>query len=470
MAGDNDLAPALDEDLREIKRARINNDINVVVFADRGMYSESPGTFIYVKRDTFLVPLIDLSNLDSGDPATLSFFISYLKNNFPSESYALVIWGHGTGWFKGDNFFYKSVAYDASSTNSIDVFNGELSTTIPDSLFNVLIFDACLMGSVEVLVELQNKARYVIASPALVPAYGFNYTALLEAFVIEEVENLLRRIVDGFVQFYDSLGITVSLAIYDLSRIEMSVEVLENVVASSYLKTTTELLKYRFSVTTYNTFSNEIFDSTAIFADLVEFLRKGWSIESLPLVLYAKGNLRLKNSSFLSVYFPVNYSVLKRDFSKYGCLRFERRVRFLDLVLNALRDTLMEGDTVMVHYIEGKDGYMIVLQNLIKASKWLCELKVERDGTIKQTVYSNSKKFFLKLTPGLYRFYLRVITNNPTTFYSLRLSPDTLKVEDGSTPYYNSIVSNFESGFDVLGRKSSKAKIFFKNHKKHIVY
>lgn len=470
MAGDNDLAPAMDEDLREIKRARINSSINVVVFADRGIYSESPGTFVYVKRDTFLMPVMNLGNLDSGDPTTLSFFINYLKSNFPSENYALVIWGHGKGWLKGDDFFYKSVAYDASSTNSIEVFNGELSATIPDFLFNVIIFDACLMGSVEVLLELQNKATYVIASPALVPAYGLNYTALLEAFAIQKTEDVWRRIVEDYIQYYDSLGYTVSLGVYDLSKVEMTLDIIKDAVESSYIKSTTELLKYRFKSTTYNTFSNEIADSSSDLVDLAELLRKGWGIDSLPLVLFAKGNLRFENSSFLSVYFPVSYPILKRDFSKYRCLNFERRIKFLDLVLNALRDSLMQGDTLSVHYIKGKGGYTLFLKNLIKASKWQCELRVEKEGTIKQTVYFNSEKFFLKLTPGLYRFYLRVITNNSNYFYSLFINPDTLRVEDWDTPFHNSIVSSLEDGFDILGRKSQRAKILFKDYKKYIVY
>jgi len=472
MAGDNDLATALDEDLREIKKAKISKDLNVVIFADRGGFSESPGTYIYAKRDTFLITLLNLGNLDSGDPATLSFFVNYLKINFPSENYGLLIWGHGTGWSKSEPLFSKSVAYDAVSSSSIEVFNGELYVSLPDSLFNFIVFDACLMGSIEVLWELQSKTKYVIASPSLVPSFGLDYSKLLETLTADEdVGNVLKRIVDDYLALYDSLGFTVSLVVYDLSRIDTTEEILKGVVESSYSKTTTELLKYRFHALTYNTYSNEVLDTFAILVDVVDLLNKGWGIKTLPLIFYAKGNFHFRNSSFLSAYFPLSYSVLKRDFVRYEKLRFERRVKFSDLLLNTLKDSIAGSDTVYAHFGREKRGMVLTLQNLIKASKWQCELKIERDGILRQRLFSTSGKFLLRLTPGNYKLYVDVIPGNATYRYSLSLSPDSLRVDERDTPYYNSTVDTIDGARDILGRESKREKgILFKKGKKYLVY
>ncbi len=472
MAGDNDLAMALDKDLSEIKRARIDRSLNVVVFADRGIFSECPGTFMYVKRDTFLVTLLSLGNLDSGDPGNLSFFITYLRHNFPSDYYALVIWGHGTGWNKSENFFQKSVAIDASTSNSIEVFNGELTSSLPDSLFSVIFFDACLMGSIEVLWELREKTRYVVASPALVPSLGFNYTKLLEMFSMEEkIENILKKSVDDFVSDYDSLGFTVSLGVFDLTKIDTTEKIIKDAVESSYLKTTTELLKYRMNAITYNTYSNQVEDPEACLIDVVSLLKLGWAIDTLPVVLYARGNFRFENLSFLSAYFPLNYSIIKRDFLNYRSLNFQRRTNFLDLVLNTLSDSLGEVDTVRALIVREKNGIILSLQNLVKASRWQCLLRVEKEGIVKQELYSLSEKFLLRLTPGFYKLSLEVIPRNKLRGTLLYLTPDTITVLEGETPYYNSIMAELDSGVDILGRQSSKGKgVLFNQSKKYVVY
>ena len=55
----------------------------------------------------------------------------------------------------------------------------DLAEVLSPYRFDYILFDACFMGSVEVLYELRHSARYFIASPAEILADGFPYHLIL---------------------------------------------------------------------------------------------------------------------------------------------------------------------------------------------------------------------------------------------------------------------------------------------------
>ena len=87
----------------------------------------------------------------------------------------MVIWDHGGGlsgaaWDdtnRGDNLTLKEIS-------------SALSNATLDNL-DILAFDACLMGMVEVATEFEGLADYLVASEELVPGEGFAYDDLLNA-------------------------------------------------------------------------------------------------------------------------------------------------------------------------------------------------------------------------------------------------------------------------------------------------
>lgn len=470
IAADNDLAANADLDLEEIRSAQISQDVNVVVFADRGFMSAEPGTCIFIKRDTFLIRLEELGNWDSGDPGTLSFFLNYLKTRYPSENYGLVIWGHGTGWLKSA-LLYRNVSYDASSGNSIDVFNGELKLAIPDSFFSFILFDACLMGSIEVLWELKGKCQYVLASPALVPVSGFNYKKLIECFSHNEsIPDLLKRVVDGYVDEYSSMGLSIVFSLYDISKFDETEQILTSVVNESYFHSITELKKYRSKTLTYNFYSNEVIDTSAFYIDIVDFLKK-MGIFGLPIVSYSKGSGIFSEVSYLSVYFPLQYSVLERDFFKYRQLAFQRSVNFLDLVLNALESEIPERDTLRVEVKKDSRGTIFYFPDLIKAQNWRAELVLEKDNSQVFTISSYTNRFLAKITPGTYKLRVKIYTREGRVLEIIP-SPEVVVIDSTYTPYITNVVDFLEGGYDPLGRKSgpSQRGLQFKEGKKYIVF
>lgn len=475
FAGDNDLASQVDVDLEEIRKARYSEELNVVIFADRGAGSVQPGSFVYIKRDTFLIQIRDFGDLDSGDPQTLNFFVRFLRENYPSESYGLVLWGHGTSWMKSSDPFYKSIAFDAVSGNSIDVFNGELKWAIPDTIFNFIVMDACLMGGIEVLWELRGKARYVVASPALVPATGLNYMRFIDSFVsnIDNTILALNAIVNDYVEEYDSLGCSVLLSLYDLYKLQYIKTVLPGLVLESYNLAPHSLRKYRESSITYNLYSNEVQDTLAPFIDFCDFIGKWKGPHLFPFILNSKGNGVFQDAGGVSVYFPLSLNQVKEYFRKYRELSFERETNFMDIVLNTLRLEYFEGSNSTSYVVKNVGGYPVIsFPSLVKTTKWYFVLEVYRDGVLKQSISTCACSFPLRITPGVYTLRLKVVSPFDGLFCFSQVVPESILVKEEDTPYYNSVLDSLGCAIDILGRNAGNNTkgILFKSGRKYLVY
>jgi hypothetical protein len=66
------------------------------------------------------------------------------------------------------------------------------------SQIELIIFDACLMASIEVVYELRHLSRYIMASQGYLPASGLNYTILLES--LNHTESDIKTATLDFLQ------------------------------------------------------------------------------------------------------------------------------------------------------------------------------------------------------------------------------------------------------------------------------
>ena len=97
---------------------------------------------------------------------------------------------------------------------------GRISATIGRPL-DVVGLDACLMSMVEVLYEIRDGARHVVASEETIPLEGWPYRRVLGAIVDRPAISpaaLASRIVDEFISSYGATR-RVNLAATDMSRI-----------------------------------------------------------------------------------------------------------------------------------------------------------------------------------------------------------------------------------------------------------
>jgi hypothetical protein len=107
VAADNNLEPFAIPNLMQMASVGSGPGLDIEAFIDRSpTYSDAPlgnlgnwsgAKVVQVNKGSFTEEQ-NLGNVDSGDPATLSNFISSAAKRHPSDKLALIIWDHGAAW------------------------------------------------------------------------------------------------------------------------------------------------------------------------------------------------------------------------------------------------------------------------------------------------------------------------------------------------------------------------------------
>lgn len=167
------------------------------------------------------------------DPDVLRAFIDYGVANYPAEKYDLILWDHGggtTGGFGSDEHAGFINDMPMSVENIIDVLSSCKAVDTdgdgsPDSRFDFIDFDACLMSGAEIALGLADYTDYLIVSPELEPGKGQYYTGWLDKLGEDpeyDTYELGKIIVDDFFDFYDhgdGTGQAATLAVMDLQKL-----------------------------------------------------------------------------------------------------------------------------------------------------------------------------------------------------------------------------------------------------------
>ncbi len=195
MAGHNTLgyAGCLQADTAEIMagRAAIPRDGRLLVFIDTGDNPRLYRVFPDEPRPRLLAEW--KRDCSSASPQTLCEVLDLTRRLAPSAHYGLVMSSHADGWLPPSNT-PQSQRRSQASPKSFGIDDGDgapdrgeqmavedLATAFSQTGLHpdYILFDACLMQTVEVAYALREVTDYVIASPALLPAAGANYRHLL---------------------------------------------------------------------------------------------------------------------------------------------------------------------------------------------------------------------------------------------------------------------------------------------------
>ncbi|MCR5735230.1 MAG: hypothetical protein K6G22_11550, partial [Lachnospiraceae bacterium] len=214
--------------LEEIAATTPGDSVNVVIQTGgtREWHSKDLGIDINPKRTTRLnydskgfhmIQELPLQNMASGD--TLSDFISWGAENFPAEKYLLVMWDHGGGAevgaivdeYHGDAIMTLSDLERAVNTADVDL--------------EAVLFDCCLMASLEVADCLQDNADYLIASEEIMAGLGTAWERWLQYLYDApscDGGELGTAICDTIQQKYIDLGDDMSSTIMTMSVVDLS--------------------------------------------------------------------------------------------------------------------------------------------------------------------------------------------------------------------------------------------------------
>lgn len=236
MDGDNNLEPDAIDDFLELAQYGSDSNINIIVQMDRiNEYSDSYGNWKTCKRFRVLQgmdptadnAISDLGESNMGDPAVLVDFINWAGQNYPADNYALVLWNHGNGWRYGDRTreepVFKAICTD--DTNHGDtLYMKEVQTALNTAAtrFDLVGFDACLMGMVEVAYEIKDTgAKVMVGSEELEPGGGWPYNRImgqLKSNPSWTAAELGTSIVD---EYYESYGQDQTQSAIDLSKMDI---------------------------------------------------------------------------------------------------------------------------------------------------------------------------------------------------------------------------------------------------------
>lgn len=142
---------------------------------------------------------LKIYQVSSSTPEHIKAIIADAQDLCPAASYGLILWSHATSWAPPASKGIQLFSFGEDQGKQMDIM--ELSRAIPTG-FQYLIFDACNMGSLEVLWEFKDKADYILASPTEVLASGFPYGQILPHLTGKNPD--LKKVANQYFEYYNS--------------------------------------------------------------------------------------------------------------------------------------------------------------------------------------------------------------------------------------------------------------------------
>lgn len=229
MVAENTLSSVAQNDITEMVKGynagNYGKKNRMVIYVDD---LEKPRVYVLDKKNeatsySDLIPVMTYdSDVNSASAEELGSFIEYVQANYPSSSYGLVLWSHGTGWipsfFSGDQkIARRAFGIDNGGNRYSDNGNqmeiADLARVLEEKGgVDYVLFDACFMQSIEIAVEMANATKSIIASPAEIPSPGANYTTLVDALFAtgECADSICQKYYQEYSKPYSDYGIVIS--------------------------------------------------------------------------------------------------------------------------------------------------------------------------------------------------------------------------------------------------------------------
>ena len=152
------------------------------------------------------------------DTMAVTDFIKWGVSTYPADRYIMVFWDHGGGTIGG-------YGNDENYPNAGSLSLLDLRTALANAgqKFDIVGFDACLMGTIETAYALEPCADYLLASEEYEMGDGWEWTGFLSALganpAIDTVE-LGKVAIDDFTSYYygQRLG-DITLSLVDLREV-----------------------------------------------------------------------------------------------------------------------------------------------------------------------------------------------------------------------------------------------------------
>jgi hypothetical protein len=277
MAGDNNLAVDMAYAMEQIKgvAADCAESPNLFDYYDGNSPSiptlycdfSEPGKPRYVRScrvpNKLYPPTSKKENENAADPRSIINFVDWCVNTVEVENngeisfgrraqkYALIFSGHSLGFqdiglFKDETSgksmkmldFYGVLARLTGTKKELEImadaagYEGVARRDVTKKLLgqklDLLGFDSCVMGMLEVGYQFSDQTKTIIASEGSVPSAGWTYAKILGCLTREQNRNVdasgvAELFVQEFIHSQDAYtvgGVSVDMAAWDLSRFD----------------------------------------------------------------------------------------------------------------------------------------------------------------------------------------------------------------------------------------------------------
>ena len=201
MGTDGDMMGQIHSDFYEMTQG-VSEDVAVLALAD---YPESECSRVVEALPKMVDPVCRMPSICTGDPRPIADFLARGLVSFtPETRFAIGFWGHGNGVFLDhdedevlwDRAFeagadrgsrlWQSMLPDETSGNRLtnrearSALEAAFSRVGRKAPVDILFFDTCLNGSVEVYAELGRFAEVFVGSSYLIAKAGWNYRLWLD--------------------------------------------------------------------------------------------------------------------------------------------------------------------------------------------------------------------------------------------------------------------------------------------------
>ena len=166
--------------------------------------------------------------VNSASPDVLAEVLTYVEKHYPADVYGLIGWSHGSAWvsstYEGDKKApRRSFGLDNGQNNYLNIGHqmniDEMAAALATfPKFEFILFDACFMQSVEVAYELRHCAKYLIGSPAEIPAPGAPYHEIVP--VMFDDTKTAPHIAQSYYEYYASSYYGSLMSVVDCTELE----------------------------------------------------------------------------------------------------------------------------------------------------------------------------------------------------------------------------------------------------------
>jgi len=286
MGGDNDLEDEAVADLIEMQSGIPAKGVEVVVLLDRfadptdGPADWSDTKVLRVKpgeTGTFAV-LGEPQERDTGDVTTFASFVTGVLRRFPARHHAVVVWDHGGAW-TGIVTDENPAGSSAKKTrlSLVDVRDGLRTALHAAGLLQIdlLVFDACMMGQLEVALAVHDLATHMVGSEAIVPGTGLPYERVLPKFAeTTDARAIARAVVQEYGTFSDGeFDSGATLGAFDLRKMPIVATRLDAVAKQALAAAPQQwqaIARALFYAECYEVRSERVADAAAASIDLLD--------------------------------------------------------------------------------------------------------------------------------------------------------------------------------------------------------